>query len=348
MNVRVLILAIVLVLVASLACLAGDGDPVIFAAFAGDGGGLHNTRILVESVRSFGGGLKDAPVWIYAPGILLKTEKELVEDLVALGAVVKASDAPDESRAFGLAGKVFASAKAEADAVGTAPILVWMDDDTVVLKEPGEFILAGRTSLGYRPVTHQSIGSLYSEKPNEFWARVYRDLSVPGAAVFPMKTVADGKTLRPYFNAGLLVVKPARGILRKWAACFTVLYRDTVLVDMCGRDERTRVFLHQAALSGAILNLLKRDEMGELSDRYNYPIFFKEMYGADREFDSIDGVVTLRYDVYFQKPAPDWAERLKGPAATVSWLKERLDGERVRKEDTSTKMRFRFQHGGKG
>jgi hypothetical protein len=209
-------------------------------------------------------------------------------------------------------------------------------------------MLAGGKSLGYRPVMHQNIGSLYSEKPDEFWTRLYRDLSVPEAAVFPMKTVADGKTLRPYFNAGLLVVKPERGILRKWAGCFTVLYRDPVLVGMCGRDERTRVFLHQAALAGAILSLLSKDEMVQLSDRCNYPIFFKEMYGAEREFDTIDGVVTLRYDVYFQNPAPDWAEKLKGPAATVSWLKERLGGEKGRKENNSTKMRFHFQQEGKG
>jgi len=341
-------LILALVLFVSLACRAGAAQPVIFAAFAGDGEELRDTRILAESIRAFGGGLKGAPIWIYAPEILLKAEKALVTDLIALGALVKASDAPDESGAFDFAGKVFAAAKAEAEAVGKASILVWMDEDTVVLNEPGEFILAGGKSLGYRPVVHQNIGSLYSEEPDEFWARVYRDLSVPEAAIFPMKTVADGKTLRPYFNAGLLVVKPEGGILRKWAACFTVLYRDAVLVGMCGRDERTRLFLHQAALSGAILNLLKRDEMVQLSDRYNYPIFFKEMYGADKEFDTIDGVVTLRYDVYFQKPAPDWGKKLKGPAATVSWLKERLGGERVRKEDASTKMRFRFQHGGEG
>jgi len=337
-----------LALMVSLVCRVGAAQPVIFAAFARDGGELRNTRILAESIREFGGGLKGAPIWIYAPEILLKTEKALVKDLIAVGAVVKASDAPDESGAFSFAGKVFAAAKAEAAAAGKASILVWMDEDTVVLNEPGEFMLAGGKSLGYRPVMHQNIGSLYSEKPDEFWARVYRDLSVPETAIFPMKTVVDRKTLRPYFNAGLLVVKPERGILRKWAGCFTVLYRDAVLVDMCRRDERRRVFLHQAALSGAILSLLERDEMAQLSDRYNYPVFFKAMYGAEKEFDAIDGVVTLRYDVYFQKPAPDWAERLKGPAATVSWLKERLDVEGVGKDDASTKMRFQFQHGGKG
>jgi hypothetical protein len=328
------------------ACTAGAAQSVIFGAFAENGEQLYNALVLAESVRTFGGAFKDAPIWIYAPADLLKARRDLVEEHLARGARVKPSDAPRESRRFPFAGKVYAAARAETEASGKTAILVWMDNDTVVLREPAEFGLAKGKSLGYRPVTHQNIGSLYSEAPNAFWSRVFQKLSVRESALFPMRTVADGKTIRPYFNAGLLVVRPERGIMAKWALNFSALCRDPVIIDMCRKDERTNVFLHQAALTGAILNLLARDEMVQLSDRYNYPIFFKEMYGADEEFDTLTGVVTLRYDVFFRKPAPDWSAKLKGPAETVSWLKARLGNGNGGKSDTSTKMRFRFQHGG--
>ncbi len=325
--------------------LFGAARPVIFASYAGDGDQLHNTLVLVESVRAFGGQFADAPVWIYTPSNVLKTQEKLVKSLSALGADVRASDAPVDSRKVPYAGKVFAAARAEAAAKGAASILVWMDEDTVVLKEPRDLALARGKSLGYRPVMHRNIGSLYSEKPDAFWRRVYEKLSVPETAVFPMKTVADGKTIRPYFNAGLLAVRPERGLLQKWAEAFTALYRDPVLVDMCGKDERARLFLHQAALSGAIMKNLEREEMAPLPDGYNYPIFFKEMYGADKAFDTLDGVVTLRYDAYFKNPAPDWSAKLKGPAATVSWLEERLGRGNGAKSGADTKMRSKFQHG---
>jgi hypothetical protein len=127
-----------------------------------------------------------------------------------------------------------------------------------------------------------------------------------------------------------------------------VLYRDPALVEMCRKDQRTRVFLHQAALSGAIMNHLKRDEMALLSEGYNYPIFFEQMYGAEKEFNGLEGVVTLRYDVYFRNPAPDWSKKLKGPTATVAWLAERLGRGNGAGNDADTKMRFKFQRGGKG
>ncbi len=327
--------------------LFGAARPVIFASYAGDSEQLHNTLILVESVRTFGGQFADAPVWIYTPANLLKTQENLVKRLVSLGAEVRSSDTPRDSHDVPYAGKVFAAAHAEGAAKGAASILVWMDEDTVVLKEPRDLLLVQGKSLGYRPVMHQNIGSLYSERPDAFWRRVYEKLSVPESAVFPMKTVADGKTIRPYFNAGLLAVRPERGLLKKWAEAFAALYRDPVLVDICGKNERARIFLHQAALSGAIMKNLGRGEMAPLPDSYNYPIFFEETYGADKAFDTLDGVVTLRYDVYFRNPAPDWSAKLKGPAATVSWLEMRLGRESGTGNDVDTKMRSKFQRGGK-
>jgi hypothetical protein len=225
---------------------------------------------------------------------------------------------------FYYAAKVFAAARAEEQAEGRGGILAWLDEDTIVLQEPEAFALQPGRALAYRPVMHKNIGTLYAQPVDDFWARIYRKLSVPDSALFPMITPADGDTIRPYFNAGLLVVRPERGILRRWAEDFTVLAGDTVLVSMSREDRFKRIFLHQTALVGAILNRAAREEMLELPAQYNYPLFFKEMYGASHAFDDIADVVTLRYDVYFRDPAPDWKQRLKGPPDRISWLIERL------------------------
>jgi hypothetical protein len=53
-------------------------------------------------------------------------------------------------------------------------------------------------------------------------------------------------------------------------------------------------------------------------------MFFRKQYGANREFDDISDIVTMRYDVYFRDPESDWAEKLKGPMHKLYWLKARL------------------------
>jgi D-alanyl-D-alanine carboxypeptidase len=292
---------------------------IVFATFAGDDEQARHALVLADSIRTFGGAYRHAPIRIYVPAAL----KGIEEKAKALRAVVRTSRAPDEALRFPFAAKVFAAAQAESEA--GAPILAWLDEDTVVLSEPCCFLLDEGTSLGYRPVMHRNIGSLLASPPDEFWSRVYDRLSVPEDRLFAMVTPADQVTIRPYFNAGLLVVRPERGILGQWARCFPKLYQDAALVEMCRKDQLKAVFLHQAALVGAVLGKVKREEMLELSPEVNYPLFFQENFQAKKTFNSIEGLVTIRYDVYFRNPRPGWDERLKGPADRITWLKDRLD-----------------------
>ncbi|MFZ2055595.1 MAG: hypothetical protein WAU81_15505 [Candidatus Aminicenantales bacterium] len=297
---------------------------MIFATFAEQELDLERIRIMIESIHTFAGRFKDAPVWVYLTEGLLASESEFLEEIESLGAEFRLGQAPEEATWFYLSRKVFASAQAEGEAVGKADILAWLDVDTIFLQEPNEFLLPKGKSLGYRPVMHRNISPLYDEPLDEFWKRAYEDMSIPESLAFPMITVADGDKIRPYINAGCLVVRPERGLLRKWAGTFPLIYKDPVLKDLCRQDERKRVFIHQVALSGAIMKHLKRDEMLELSNRINYPIFFGEMFGAKRDFHNINGVVTIRYESFFSNPPSNWDKIIGGPLDRIAWLKKQF------------------------
>ncbi len=297
---------------------------IIFAGFAEGAEQLSHMLVFVESVRKFAGSFRAAPVWIYVPEVSTEKYKKFLDKISALHADIYQSTAPEEALEYYFARKVFAAAEAEVQAETQTEILAWMDEDTIILKEPKDFLLAHDKSLGYRPVMHQNIGSLYSESPDVFWNRVYTNLSIPESALFPMVAPADQRTLRPYFNAGLMIVRPERGVLRRWPENFQKLYEDPVLADMCQKDVYKKIFLHQAALVGAILNTLKKEEMFEFSPNYNYPLFFHEKFEATRKFGDISDAYTTRYDIYFRKPTPGWSERLKGPEEIIAWLKEKF------------------------
>lgn len=302
----------------------GAVAPILFASYAEDAGSLENARLLALSLRAFGGAYRDAPIRLYLPEGFAPVESDTLAALRALGVEIRTSRWPAGADWFFYGPKPFAAAQAEADAAGKVAILAWLDDDTVVLQEPAEFILPAGKSLGYRPVMHRNIGLLYDDPLDAFWDRVYEMLSVKASSLFPVVTPADGDTLKPYINAGCLAVRPKRGLFAKWADGFTTLYRDSLLTEMCRQDRRHRVFIHQAALAGAILTHLTRDEMLELSDRINYPIFFKRMFGAKREFNDITNVVTFRHESFFRDPTPGWEHQLEGPADRIAWIREHL------------------------
>ena len=77
-------------------------------------------------------------------------------------------------------------------------------------------------------------------------------------------------------------------------------------------------------MTGAVLKNLMRDEMMQMPESINYPIFFKEMFGAKRDFHDITDVSLIRYEHFFNDPPEDWDKHLKGPADRIDWMKERF------------------------
>ena len=305
---------------------AGGSKPqqLIFATFAGGQAELINTVLLTRSIRAFAGELSQAAVWVYLPPELLEQELTLVEELTALEVSLKTSTPPTEATWYYYASKVFAAAAAEKAAEGSTAILAWLDEDTILLQEPGEFLLSPDKSLGYRPVMHRNICPRYEEPLDDFWQRVYQLMSIDEAVLFPMTTPAFGDRVRPYFNAGCLVVRPERKLLRKWAEQWDLLYPDRELREMSEEDQRKRIFLHQVALIGAVLNTIKQEEMLEFSGHVNYPLFFQRMFGAEYPFDDISGVVSLRHESFYRNGSPAWLEQLQGPVDRVEWIKKNL------------------------
>jgi hypothetical protein len=297
---------------------------IIFYSYADNPDEVHYLVPLVESIRTFAGKYKDAAIWIYMQPELIEQEASIIQKLISCNVVVRDVEIPLEADWFFLSGIVFAAARAESEAVGKTDILVFLNYDSVFLDEPDEFNLPTGKKLGYRPVMHKNVGLLFSEPLDSFWTQIYKIMAVDESVLFLMVTPADGDTIRPYFNAGLLVVRPDTEILGKWAEYYEKLYSDTLLRKMCEMDVRKRIFLHQTALTGAILNHLSRDEIIEFSNRFNYPVFFREQFGAKKDFHDITNVITFRHESYFKNPDPDWEKKLTGPPEKIDWIKEHL------------------------
>lgn len=301
-------------------------DRIIFATYAEDGADAAAALTLAESLRSFGGGMRDAALWLYLPEGKPGLAGAVAERAAALGAAVRSSPTPDAAWEFYFAHKVYGAAAAESAAAAAGhALLAWLDPDTVVVREPAAFLLGPDTELACRPVMHQLIGSEFALPADEFWTRAYQAMGVAADRVFPVTTPVDGKTIRAYFNAGMLVARPQRGVLRQWPAQFERLSSDGFFREQCRLDQRKRVFLHQVALAGAVLTSLRQPEIALLDEFYNYPFFFFDQYPAGRRPRSLDDPVTLRHDLrMFQDP--EFYRRARDGSAIVRWLERRLPG----------------------
>lgn len=296
-----------------------------FATLASPGTPAARARLLASSIRRFGGRLAASPIrvmlgddpaeqpgWPEARGALL-----------SLGVTITPSVPAGAETEFPFFGKVAAAAAAEGQARGEDDLLVWLDADTIVLREPSQFLLPSTTSLGCRPVHHRLIGPGWEDPLDRFWQLIYSFFGVPEDRLFPMTTHA-GERITPYLNAGLLVVRPGRGLLARWWDNCRAALGHRGLMECCRDGELHALFLHQAVLTATVLAALPAHEMHQFGPEVNYPLHLHHEMPPERRVSLVDELTTVRYEEVLARPG--WQERFPMSPSLRHWLEANLGG----------------------
>jgi hypothetical protein len=232
---------------------------------------------------------------------------------------------------FFLADYVTAAGLAESLAQGESNFVVMMAADTLVLQQPSAFILPRGKSLGACPVHLKILGSAAGEAIDDFWKLVYQGCQVDEDKTFHMLTVVDQQVVRAYFNAGLLVVKPERGLLRAWKADFDRLMDQPELKAFCQKDELYEIFMHQAVLAGSVLSRLGADGFQQLPFEVNYPLHLHSQVAKERRPVSLDELITCRYEEFAETFGEPGVRRLVENSSVQNWIEKEIltaDGRR--------------------
>jgi hypothetical protein len=288
-----------------------------FACLAGTDAQARHALLLAQSLREFGGSLSASPVMALVPvGAVLRAEIEA--GLQACGVSTVPFALPSPLDVVPLAERAAGAAQAEGAAQQVARLLVWLDSDSLILREPLGLRIPPASRMGCRPVDHQLIGSPVGEEPSAFWQAIYARCGVSRERIFPVRTTVEGKTIRAYFNAGCLVVRPEARLLRRWeSAILTLAGRD----EFCALSGREGLFFHQAVLAGTLLATLGRQEIVELPPTVNYPLHLHARVPEERRPTNLREVESCRYESVFDHE--DWATRVPVDDDLRAWLEPR-------------------------
>ncbi len=281
-----------------------------------------NALLLAESIRAFAGALSHTPTWYLIPKYRDPPSQAVRDRLRALE-VTLIPITPDYAvPAFPFIDKVVTASAAESMARGHTRLLVWLDSNTLLLHEPTALLLPDGKNLGFRPVHHTLIGSRFDEALDPFWTRIYHACHVPPDHVFPMMTHVDNTRIRPYINTGLLVTRPETGLLQAWRDTFFAVYQDPAFQDFYQQDERYRIFMHQAVLTGVILSTMAPTTLHELPPTYNYPLHLYTQDSTDHRPSSLDELVTFRHEGFYEDS--EWIKKMPANEALKHWIANRL------------------------
>ena len=235
-----------------------------------------------------------------------------------LGVEIIPFEIDSEISSFPFTSYAHAASLAELRSKGKFELVAWLAPNTLVLQEPTKFILESGISLGYRPVHHKLLGLNYDEPLDTFWSAVYEVCNVPTQRIFIMKTQIEDLAIRPYFNAGCLVVRPEKFLFKAWRDTFLSVYQEPVFKRLYREDRRYAIFVHQAILSGIILSRLEQDETEELPVEYNYPMNLYHEDITENRPEFIEECVTVRHEGFYQDP--EWKRNMPARNELKEWI----------------------------
>ena len=124
------------------------------------------------------------------------------------------------------------------------------------------------------------------------------------------------EVVRPYFNAGILVTRPEDKLFTRWLEAFQRTYRHPDFLPFF-KKRKYAIFMHQAVLAGVILHSYSTEQLSILPESYNYPLHMHTKYPKIGRANSLNQLVTVRYEnirklpgflenIQMEQPLPEW------------------------------------------
>jgi hypothetical protein len=278
---------------------------MLFVACVEEGVLEQKARLLVRSIRRFGGRWRDAPIHTFSPreGHKIGDATRAIFD--EHGVVHHDELLNTEFDDYGVGNKIFASARAEE--LATEDVVVFLDSDTVILSEPGELALQDGIDAAVRPVdfhrwneppdgdphwlhNHRRASSAGDGDPADgYWQRMY---ALCGVEARPfVETSCDRVRIRAYANSGLVAVRRTAGVFAQWQ-------RDFLTIAAANhRPHGDMHYLDQVSLAATLARIWDRVRL--LDGRYNYPLVGRPMLAEPLRSARLDELVHVHYNRYF-------------------------------------------------
>ena len=258
----------------------------------------EKSLLLAESLRCFGGTLKDSPIYSVQPREGDEIDPQILEKFDGLEVIHQKIILNTEYKYYPIANKILVSAYGEQNI--DAEVLVFLDSDQVFFQEPKELLLSPRYDIAFRPVDSKHIGSTgEGDDREDYWQKLYnlfeidRDIWV--------ETTVEKETIRGYWNSGMVAARRDSGIFSAWLENFKRAMAHQLIPD-------SGIFhLDQLTLAATIAS--KNCNFLTLSPTYNYPLHKQSQIQLSERIQSFDEVVSIHYHWMFK--GEDWRGSLE-------------------------------------
>lgn len=255
-------------------------------------------RLLVRSLRAFGGRAGAGPVLVFHVGPAAGSPHALEAE----GAEVAPLAVPASLRHVPFAALVAACAAAEERAAtgpAVAGALVWADPRVLFCRPPDLLDLGGGADAALRPVHLANVGSPVGEALDGYWRRVYAAAGLDETAL-TVESFVDERRLRAYYNSHVQAVRPSLGLFRRRLDLVERLAADRAFTS--GLSAAQQLFLFQAAFAALVARAVDGARIRLLPPAYGYPYNLHAQVPPHRQAAALDDLVCLAWEERSLRP----------------------------------------------
>ena len=268
-----------------------DNTQSVFVMTVNSSQEIVQTRLLIQSLRAFGGTMRHCPVWIFVPEECTATSR----DFDGLETELYPLSIPDVVKNYWFTRKVCSCAQAERKAVPDIQSLIWFSYDCLIIQPPLLLQLNAEVDAAFRPVHGTNIGLQVSKSPDNFWQAIYDKVNLPESQL-SVESYVDKQHIRAYFNSHIFSWNPSTGLGRRWFDAFKALVCDRGFQFKACPDIQHQVFLHQAVLSALVEKLIPPERLRILPPVYSYPYNMHASVPPDRSVHALNDLVCIAYE----------------------------------------------------
>ena len=249
------------------------------------------SKLLISSLREFGGGFRDVPIFSYQPRKKFKVSPETIAFFEKNNVEYVDIELNKDFCDYTFANKLLAAAHRERNT--NADILIFLDSDVLFLNQPKEFADFGNADVILRPVDMKNIGAENSEDKNAaYWDSLYNLLGVKNTR-YVFTTVTNLK-IREYYQGGHQVALTKNHLFNTANENF-IKVMDAGIIPDSGVT-----FVEQSVFSATVSQMELNVKL--LGKEYNYPLHMtSQIKNSDYMVRDFDSLVSIHYHDVFKK-----------------------------------------------
>jgi len=254
-------------------------------------GYLESTsKLLISSLREFGGDFRDVPIFSYQPRKKFKISNKTIAFFEKNNVEYVDIELNKDFFSYPLANKPLACAHREMNT--NADVLIFLDSDVFFLNEPSEFTEFKNADVILRPVGGKNIGAENSGDKNAiYWNRLYELLNVKNHGY--TITVVTNEDIWEYYNTGHIVTLTKNNLFKTWNDNFIKV------MDAGIKPDQGLFFVEQSVFAATVSQMELK--IKHFSKEYNYPVTSDGKIKNNKYLvSSFDSLVSLHYHEMFK------------------------------------------------